>query len=255
MPRRIRLESSLSTYHVVMRGNDKQDIFFDDQDRQRYINVLREYNEEYQFDYRAYCLMDNHVHLVLRAKLEELSDYIKRTNISFVYWYNKKYDRCGHLFQDRFKSEAIFSERHLKNAVRYVHNNPFNAGIISNITNYKWSSLGDYIDNTGLTDVEAVLKFFEGSSPLKDFLYFHGEPNEDVFLDYEGNPRFMSDEIAFKKITTCFGENFLSDLKASPRDERNAIIRHLCDEGYSVSQLARITRYSRGLINLIKNVQ
>ena len=255
MARKFRVISPIDTYHAILRGNDRQDIFYDDEDRHQYLNTLKEYNKEFQIGFKGYCLMDNHIHLVLKTDLKELTEYLKRSSISFVSWYNHKYDRCGHLFQDRFRSEAIYNDRHLLNIVRYVHNNPQKAGIVGHFADYKWSSIGDYLNNTGLTDVAGVLNLFQGDDPLGDFMIFHGEKNEDNFIENDAKPSYVADAMAAERIVTCFGDGFISDLKKYSVEKRNNFIKELCNQGYNTSQLSRIIKYSRGLISSIKNEQ
>jgi REP element-mobilizing transposase RayT len=84
--------------------------------------------------------MDNHVHLLINEGDDEIGKIMKRINISYSYYFNKKYGRIGHLFQDRFKSEGIDSDAYLLSVVRYIHNNPVKAGLVKNIEEYKWSS-------------------------------------------------------------------------------------------------------------------
>lgn len=84
--------------------------------------------------------MGNHVHILIKEGKEDLGNVMRRIGASYVYWYNVKYDRVGHLFQDRFKSEAVEDNRYLLSVLRYIHQNPLKAGIVSDIREYKWSS-------------------------------------------------------------------------------------------------------------------
>ena len=89
--------------------------------------------------------MDNHVHLLINADLDLMADALKRTNIKFAMRYNKKYDRVGHVFQGRYKSEVINTEQYLLGVIRYIHNNPVKAEIVAEAGDYKWSSYNAYM--------------------------------------------------------------------------------------------------------------
>lgn len=129
----------------MLRGNDKRTIFIDNEDRKRFISTLFEKAAEENIRIYAYCLMSNHVHLLLHEKDANIARLMKRINVSFVYYFNKKYKRVGHLFQDRFKSEIVDNDNYLLAAVRYIHNNPAKAGMVSLPEKYLWSSYNDYI--------------------------------------------------------------------------------------------------------------
>jgi putative transposase len=107
MPRSGRRLSASKTYHVMIRGNERKAIFLDDEDRAYFVSMLAMKNLERRFAVYAYCLMDNHVHLIINEGEEGISRIMKRLQVSYVHYFNQKYGRSGHLFQDRFKSEAI----------------------------------------------------------------------------------------------------------------------------------------------------
>jgi putative transposase len=107
MPRRSRRLSASKTYHVMIRGNERKAIFLDDDDQAYFVSMLAMKNLERQFAVYAYCLMDNHVHLIINEGAESISGIMKRLQVSYVHYFNQKYGRSGHLFQERFKSEAV----------------------------------------------------------------------------------------------------------------------------------------------------
>ena len=89
--------------------------------------------------------MNNHIHLLIKEGQEELGTVFRRIGAKYVYWYNRKYSRRGHLFQDRYKSEVVEDDGYLLTVLRYIHQNPLKAGIVKNIEQYPWSSYQDYI--------------------------------------------------------------------------------------------------------------
>ncbi|PFG15085.1 transposase [Bacillus sp. es.036] len=113
LPRKARKKSSSGVYHVVFRGINRQTIFEDEEDKEKFLEILARYKTKSGIELYAYCLMDNHVHLLVKETEESLSMFMKRVSSSYVYWYNRKYRRCGHLFQERFNSENVESDAHL----------------------------------------------------------------------------------------------------------------------------------------------
>ena len=107
MPRQARRQSESGIYHIMLRGINQQQIFEDEEDNQKFVEVLKDCKLISGFKVYAYCLMGNHIHLLLKAENENLEQIFKRIGARYVYWYNWKYRRRGHLFQDRFKSEPV----------------------------------------------------------------------------------------------------------------------------------------------------
>lgn len=148
MPRTAREESKTGVYHVILRGINQQNIFEDDEDKNKFLWIIREVKELCGFSVFAYCLMNNHVHLLIRVGNQPLGQIFKRIEGKYVYWFNNKYQRSGHLFQDRFKSEPVEDDEYLLTAICYIHYNPLRAGLSENLY-YKYSSFSDYYFGTG----------------------------------------------------------------------------------------------------------
>ena len=121
MPTAKRKISSLGIYHVIYRGINKQDVFEDAEDFERFLETLRKYQPICGFELLGYCLMSNHVHLIIKPGETPLGRIFQRVIPSFVYWYNRKYERVGSLFQSPFKSTPINSNDQLLTAVRDDH--------------------------------------------------------------------------------------------------------------------------------------
>ncbi len=107
MPRRARLKSASGIYHIMLRGANKQEIFHDDEDCRYFLTTIKRYKVISGMDIYGWCLMNNHVHLLLKEGQEEIATTMKRIGVTYVYHYNCKYKTVGHLFQDRFKSENV----------------------------------------------------------------------------------------------------------------------------------------------------
>ena len=127
MARLARERSNSGIYHVMVRGINRQSLFEDDEDRQRLIQTIGVYKSISNYDLYGYCLMNNHIHLLMRETREPISQAIKRISSSYVHWYNLKYKRCGHLFQERFKSEVVETNAYFLTVLRYIHQNPIKA--------------------------------------------------------------------------------------------------------------------------------
>ena len=120
MPRKARLKSQSGIYHIVMRGINRQQIFIEDEDYHRFLQTLKYYKESSGYNIYAYCLMRNHLHILLKEGSEPLAQIMRRICGKFVYWYNQKYDRVGYLFQDRFKSEPVEDDAYFLTVLRYI---------------------------------------------------------------------------------------------------------------------------------------
>ena len=141
-PRVSRSQLSTFTYfHVCSRGNAKQDVFSDDEDRLRYLFLLEKYSTQYHLECFAYCLMTNHIHLLFLApSIRILSKTIHALHVAYVMYFNRRHERNGHLFQDRFSSWVIKDISHLITTKEYIENNPVKAGLVEAKEGYLWSS-------------------------------------------------------------------------------------------------------------------
>ena len=141
MPRNARIILENSCYHIIARGNQKQEVFFDTLDYEKYLQLLKKYKYRYHFKLYGYCLMSNHVHMVIEPRVpEEMSKAVHGINLSYSIWFNAKYEKVGHLWQDRFKSMVIQKDEYLIGCINYIEANPARANIVNNPMHYPWSS-------------------------------------------------------------------------------------------------------------------
>lgn len=145
MPRSQRISIPSAFYHVMLRGNDSQNIFFNNQDRLKFCSLLKEGIEHYHHSIHGFCLMSNHVHLVIQLASIPISTIIQHLAASYARHINFHQDKKGHLFQGRFKSILIDEETYLNQLIRYVHLNPVRAGLVTWPENYQWSSHRTYL--------------------------------------------------------------------------------------------------------------
>ena len=145
MARKPRLHYPGACYHVILRGNGGQDIFFDKQDRSRFFLLLQEGIGRYKHRIHAYCLMTNHVHLAVQVADVSLSRIIQNVSFRYTRYINRRRNQVGHLFQGRYKALLIDADRYLLQLVRYIHNNPVRAGMVKLPEQYIWSSHSSYL--------------------------------------------------------------------------------------------------------------
>ena len=260
MPRRARIDSGTGIFHVMMRGINHQNIFEDEEDCWQFINTLDRMRVRYNDDgmpcgtnciYYAYCLMGNHFHLLIRERDEKVGDTIKRIASSYVYYYNKKYGRDGHLFRERYKSEPVNDMAYFVTLLRYIHQNPVKAGIVEKVRDYEYSSWGEYDGSVEsvfqICGVDTVLKriSFEDldalvNEPLADDINCmdiedpsKSRPSDDQVWAYIKEATGVTNSSAFQQLEEGVRFDILKKLKAIKASHR---------------QLERLTGIGRGII-------
>ncbi len=249
MPRKARKKSESGIYHIVLRGQNRQIIFEDDEDREKFLQILNELKDKSRCRIYGYCLMGNHIHLLIHETGEELGIIMRRIGASYVYWYNWKYKRCGHLFQDRYKSEAVEDDEYFSVALRYIHQNPVKAGLTKKLSEYKWSSYRDYLTENGITDTDFALSIYceEREKAIQSFIKYNEDTSALQCLDIE-EVRRLRDEEAKEIIKKKCGVKSSLELKNLDKGIRDKYISELKLEGLSTRQIERLTGISRGII-------
>ena len=200
------------------------------------------------FQVYAYCIMGNHVHLLICEGNECLEQIIKRIGVRYVRWYNTKYRRVGHLFQDRFKSEPIDSKEYLLTVLRYIHQNPVKAKICNNAEEYLYSSYREYLRDSWLIDKEYLF----GLIGKEAFIAFHSEPSNDKCLDIEENNRIQyTDEQAKKIIEKVSKCSTVTEFQALDKEKRNRYLTILRKNGLSIRQISRLTGASFSIVKRV----
>src|SRR3974390_1800481 len=140
MPRPLRPIADGLVYHVINRGNNRQPVFFDDGDYVAFLKALGDVKERRPFELYGYCLMGNHIHLLLRPGRGSISRIVQSLLISHTQRYHRFHHSSGHVWQGRFKSPVIQDDDHLLAVLRYIEANPLRAGIVEEAGEYPWSS-------------------------------------------------------------------------------------------------------------------
>ena len=246
MPRMPRQKSSSGIYHVMIRGINRSQLFYDDEDYQTYLHLLQRYQADDAYECYAYCLMGNHVHLLIKEKTESIDTIFRKIGISFVYWYNMKYDRVGHLFQDRYKSEPVETDAYFLTVLRYIYQNPVKAGLCKKITDYPYSSVHETIKGIGdLTQPDKISQIIDRDA-LMDFL---NQENSDQCLEINDEiKKRMTDTQAEKEILKWFGTLHPTLGKPSERENFSNCVRELYAKGISIRQFSRLTGVSKKII-------
>ncbi|NLX90426.1 MAG: transposase [Firmicutes bacterium] len=254
MPRGAREKSESGIYHVVLRGTNRQEIFHEDSDRIRYLETLNRYKTKQAFQVLGWCLMGNHIHLLLQEGEAEISDIMKRIGVSFVWYYNRKYNTVGHLFQDRYKSEAVDHDQYLLTVIRYIHQNPVKAKIVKRPGDWKWSScLGYYgkdVYPPGLLDSSLILSIFskDRKAAMERFKEFNEAENADICLDDTGKIR-LTDEQAREEMKKVVFPVELARIRELPKKQRDELLLRVKKiEGITQRQAARILGVPPSLI-------
>jgi REP element-mobilizing transposase RayT len=165
MARPIRIEYPGAVYHVICRGNNRQGIYRDDEDRRRYLEKLSYYCQDKKVDLLAYCLMSNHVHLLLETPQGNLSKMMQAFQTSYTVYFNKRHGRTGHVFEQRYKAMLVEKDNYLLQVSRYIHLNAMSAKLAERAQDYRWCSYGSYLKGRGIPGLktETVLGQLNGS--------------------------------------------------------------------------------------------
>lgn len=238
MPRAKREKSSTGIYHVMLRGINQQEIFEESEDYDKFISVLKDCKELSKFKLYAYCLMSNHIHLLMKEEDEDIGQIVKRIGSRFVYWYNTKYQRTGHLFQDRYKSEPVNDQSYFDTVLIYIHRNPVKAKVSEYPKEYAYSSYIEYMGKADIVDTDFVLSYWskERFKELNDCEL----PVECLDVS-ESRITKVTDEEAkqiIKRISKCENATEFQELEKKQRDK---YLKKIKEKGVSIRQISRLT--------------
>ncbi|MDD3362368.1 MAG: transposase [Hespellia sp.] len=245
MPRTARKRSISGIYHVIVRGINQQQIFEEKEDYCKFLYTLSDCKKICKFELHAYCLMGNHVHLLIEEHDETISQIMKRISCRFVGWYNRKYERSGHLFQGRFHSEVIETDRAFQIVARYIHRNPVKAKLVATLDEYPWSSYGAYAgQSSSLVDTNKLSNIIGNT---KEILSFFALPSDDVCMDIP-TQTFISDPHGKKIIFQIAHCRNATEFQALSINLRNRFIKQIKKCGLSIRQISRLCGVSRATI-------
>ncbi|MCB2353198.1 transposase [Clostridium estertheticum] len=241
MSRTFRLKSDESIYHVMCKSITEVNLFKDTEDKKKYLSLIKKYKTLYNFKLYGYCLMDNHLHLIIDANGSDISKVMHGINFSYAMYFNKKHERGGHLFRDRFKSIIVANDRYLKTLSLYIHNNPTDIFDYKNCPEkYAFSSLAIFIgkrrDYFKLVDYGFIISLFGESIKIARKNYYN--------LIFMCNEEKLKQEIEF------------DDEKSEYKNERITLVRNFKPDDVlefiaskmNVSKIQLYMKYSRNLV-------
>lgn len=259
MPRQPRRKSYNDVYHCMLRGINYQDIFFEERDYIEFINIIRKTKNKFLYQIYSYVLMPNHIHLEIKDQNHKLSQIIHNIATSYALYFNKKYERKGHVFENRFKSKNVENTIYILNLVRYIHQNPEKAGI-KKMEDYRWSSYFEYFEEEKLkeedkiVDTKELLEIFGfgKDNVKKEFLKFNKKTlkfqNSTELLEYEIKNNLTDNEVIYF-IKEELGIDNIQNIQKYDTKIRDEIIRKIRKiNGITQKQMARILGISLRII-------
>ena len=263
MPRKPRLYSGTGIYHVMLRGINRQNIFEDLEDHASMLMYMQQLIEQYDelgnrlpplCTIYAYCLMSNHVHILLKVHEKEIGDTIKPLAVSYALYFNRKYSRTGHFFQDRFKSEPVNDITYFVTLLRYIHQNPLKAGIVQHVADYEWSSWKEYIGEVPTPLCLCATRAVCNRIPLEELRDLVETPLADELqcLDVQENVRItIGDQDVRQFLLQEYDIAEPLRVQAFEKELRREIVLACLEQGAGFRQLSRLTGVPYGVIHRI----
>jgi REP element-mobilizing transposase RayT len=260
MPRKRRIEK-IGFYHIINRGVAKTNIYLNDEDYQRFLEIIQDASTEYSFEIYSFCLMSNHYHLLLKTKYENLSSLLQKINSRYSIYFNNKYKRVGPLWQGRFKSWYVYDESYLKALVKYIEYNPIKANITKNIGEYKWAM------SSSKTELEMLNRQLVDSIDFADDLSEEEQTKIDVIFagkleikDNDIKPRklkpledYFGSRVDFVEKTKS--KHLTYDIMMAIKDghKQSAIAKYLNLSPVAISKIATIYKQKVQLFNRLRD--
>lgn len=245
MVRAMRKTGVSGFYHIVMRGAGHCLIFEDDCDRTRFLETLDAQLGQPSLRLHAWCLMSNHVHLLVEADMHLLSEAMRRLDSSYAIYFNKRHERIGPLFQGRFKSEPVDTDAYFLTALRYIHQNPQKAGI-ANSCDYPWSSFSEFVGRPVRTDTAKALAMLGG---IEGFIAFHEQDDPAApCIDIDRGRKLIGDDEALEVARRALDGTTAGSVSSLGREARDDALRQLKAANLSIRQIERLTGVSRSVV-------
>lgn len=246
MPRLPRIEIA-GYYHIINRGVEQRVVFKEKEDYGYFIEQLSCFSKQFDITIHNYCLMNNHYHLLIETREENLSKFMRQINGIYAVYFNKKYKRSGHLWQGRFKSWYITDEAYLYTLILYIEQNPLKAKIVKDIVDYPYSSCHYFLEDnipTFLKDSWMATNYKDDKDAIKAFL------NSIVDTSQLQELKHASSLIEASNLDRKPNEENLRKILLNAKDikERNKLIVECYAGGYSQHMMAKILNISQSAI-------
>lgn len=253
MARKPRQESSAQYYHVMVRGINRDFFFKRDSEKQLFLELVKEQREDKLLELAAWCIMDNHVHMIVKAGIASMSKAIKIISVKFAARYNKAYERTGPVFGDRYRSESIEDDTYLLGVLRYIHLNPVKAGMTVSPSQYQWSSYGEYVNRAKHISQEQrvfILGMFGGNQ--ERFVDFHARPDDTEYLEIPEDREKYRRELALSLLEAFCAEKHVTRAKqihSNPELFAEICLRLTQGAKLSLRQVAEVLDTSHGRVH------
>jgi len=244
MPRIGRKNLDTSFFHIIVQGINKEYIFYKEDYIKKYIKLLFDNSKKYEIRIVAYCIMNNHAHMLLYTEsIEDMSGYMKSVNTSYAKYYNRNENRVGIVFRNRYKSEPIFDEEYLLNCISYIHNNPVKAKIVRELNEYKYSSYNDYIYKRGIATTKTIkLVFGSIIDYIKTYKSIHIKDCE--FADY-------IEDIDYRAKYEELKESNIGEIVLNKEELKNTVRKLVVEEKMPINKVSELLKISRFKISRI----
>ena len=233
-------------YHIINRGVERRNIFLEEEDYDKFLSILTEVFKQYDIILHSYCLMTNHYHLLIQTKTKNISATMKRLNSLYSIYFNKKYNRFGHLWQGRFASYYLYDDIHFWYVTKYIERNPIKANMVKMIDHYKYQSFFQWKFKLKYLPLIKNSKIFDMT--IKEYEEFINSDIQDELLEkIYMSPKYIKKNdkmtILYKRLETFFEED---------RDiNRNKNIKKAFEYGYTKTEISNYLNLS---YNAIKNI-
>lgn len=248
MPRKARGINKSGFFHIMTQGINKEYIFNNNYQKQEYINLMKKYKEKQEIKIIAYCIMDNHAHILMYSHdINEISQYMKKLNGAYGLYYNKTNERVGFVYRNRYQSQFITDIDYLKKCIKYIHMNPVKANMVNDASQYRYSSYHQYIKNSNskIIDIDLIKTIFKSEQYLQKFLKLKDEEIEIMDVDRE--------EENFKIAVRNYLENKKIMIKDIIKNKKIAkeFCKYIKQKGYKQKQIADLLKVSESKISKI----
>jgi REP element-mobilizing transposase RayT len=233
-------------YHIINRGVERRNIYLEPKDYEFFLDLMVKLSKDYEITVHAFCLMTNHYHLLLETKHQNISKAIQFLNDKYAKYFNKKYNRTGHLWQGRYKSYPLFDDVHFWIVSKYIERNPIKANMVENVEFYKYQSLFQWKHKSNYYELIQGSMIF--NMTFSEYLeYISSDMDiEDMDIVYK-SPKLITIDDELKLLTKRL-ENFFE----SDRDiNRNENIKKAFEYGYTKTEIANFLDLSTKTINMI----
>ena len=244
MPGTARIKSASNIYHIMLRGNNRQEIFRCTDDYSKFHALLKEKQKQDAFVLYAWCLMPNHVHLLLKERSEPIAKPLQSIAVSYAIWHNRKYRQTGHLFQGRYRSRPVEDQTYFLRVVRYIHRNPLDAGLCERMEDYPFSSYWSFFRSDKYKADDLIFQLIR-KDEFEQYHLVKDEFDDIGDIDKSGSP---ADEEILRLMQQCGISSAKAENRFLPREKKVEVIWMLLEEGASYRQISRLTGFGLSTI-------